>query len=525
MLRARTAADNSCRALGRVHWGVLLVLLPAGASAAARLLMDWIANVGRRVAGGADPQSANIQKLRAYHELAKEAVERAYAADVAGERERAARLYAKGLEIIQEALALKATSLGLNTDNVSTWRAELGSWQRGVQDRVRVLESRMACSSGGARGGGGGGGASISPAPSLSVILRAPSPAAPPPPAPAAAAQLRPRAPAAAPATAARRRPAAVAAGGGGAAAPGGAAAARAAIGKEEERLRQIILAEVLDRKPSIGFDDIAGLRSAKQALQEAVILPSLRADIFKGLRAPVRGILLYGPPGNGKTMLAKALAAESRATFFNISAASLTSKWVGEGEKLVRELFALAAEAAPSIVFMDEIDSLLSARGANEHDAARRLKTEFLVQFDGVATGDAPVVVIGATNRPAELDDAARRRLVKRIYIPLPDAEGREAILRHLLGRGTSAISASDVSKVVRATEGYSASDLTALCREAALGPVRELGPAIRSVAAERIRPIRLADFSDALQVIRPSIGKEQLRPFEEFTRDFGTA
>lgn len=147
--------------------------------------------------------------------------------------------------------------------------------------------------------------------------------------------------------------------------------------------------------------------------------------------------------------------------------------------------------------------------------------------QFDGVATGDAPVVVIGATNRPGELDDAVRRRLVKRIYIPLPDSEGRAAILNHLLSkepRGAAALSAGDISKVVASTEGYSASDLTALCREAALGPVRELGAAIASVAADRIRPLRLADFGGALGVIRPSLSREQLRAFEDFTRDYGT-
>eukprot|EP00879_Flechtneria_rotunda_P017121 GHRR01017930.1.p1 GENE.GHRR01017930.1~~GHRR01017930.1.p1 ORF type:complete len:372 (+),score=135.93 GHRR01017930.1:1335-2450(+) len=329
------------------------------------------------------------------------------------------------------------------------------------------------------------------------------------------------------------------------AAAAAGALAAKAAISKDEAKLRQIIMADILDQSPSVSFDDIAGLKLAKQALQEAVILPTLRADIFSGLRAPVRGILLYGPPGNGKTMLAKALATESKATFFNISAASLTSKWVGEGEKLVRALFAVAVERQPSIIFMDEIDSLLSARSSNEHDASRRLKTEFLVQFDGVAgagASEARVIVIGATNRPQELDDAVRRRLVKRIYIPLPDAEGRAAILHHLLEgsksssnkrRGNSnggvtagvrhSLSRRDTDRIVSSTQGYSASDLTALCREAALGPVRELGPAIASVPIDRIRPLHLQDFATALQVIRPSLSKDQLQAFEAFTREYG--
>ena len=132
-------------------------------------------------------------------------------------------------------------------------------------------------------------------------------------------------------------------------------------------------------------WNEIAGLEKAKQTLQEAVILPALRPDLFQGLRAPPRGVLLFGPPGTGKTMLAKCVATESHANFFNISASSLTSKWHGEGEKLVRKLFDIARKMQPSVIFIDEIDSLLSSRRENEHDAVRRLKTEFLVHLDGL--------------------------------------------------------------------------------------------------------------------------------------------
>ncbi|MEW5311945.1 MAG: hypothetical protein WDW38_003618 [Sanguina aurantia] len=305
---------------------------------------------------------------------------------------------------------------------------------------------------------------------------------------------------------------------------PSAPAAAAAGAPKDDQKYRDAVLGEILETAGSVSWADIAGLETAKQALMEAVVLPSLRADIFQGLRAPVRGILLYGPPGNGKTMLGKALAHEAKATFFNISASSLTSKWVGDGEKLVRALFQVASEHQPAIIFIDEIDSILSARSSNENDAMRRLKTEFLVQFDGVAGGSARVIVVGATNRPADIDDAVRRRLVKRVYIPLPEDQGRAAVIQHLLQSQKSKLHPTDFNKVVKATAGYSASDLNALCKEAAMEPIRELGPNIASVRLSAIRAIQAGDFNKALTAIKPSTDRAMLKGYEDWTREFGT-
>jgi SpoVK/Ycf46/Vps4 family AAA+-type ATPase len=194
----------------------------------------------------------------------------------------------------------------------------------------------------------------------------------------------------------------------------------------------EIVCNEVLEDAPTVAWSDIAGQDAAKAAVQELAVWPMQNPALFVGARAPPRGLLLFGPPGTGKTLLGRAVASNVDASFFSISASSLTSKWVGEGEKLVRALFAVAAALAPSVVFIDEVDSLLTARGGDgEHEASRRLKTELLVQMEGCGGGGnekGRILVIGATNRPEELDEAARRRLPKQLYVPLPCGAARRA-------------------------------------------------------------------------------------------------
>ncbi|KDP28731.1 hypothetical protein JCGZ_14502 [Jatropha curcas] len=292
-----------------------------------------------------------------------------------------------------------------------------------------------------------------------------------------------------------------------------------------EAKLVEMINTAIVDRSPSVKWDDVAGLEKAKQSLMEMVILPTRRRDLFTGLRKPARGLLLFGPPGNGKTMLAKAVASESQATFFNVSASSLTSKWVGEAEKLVRTLFMVAISRQPSVIFMDEIDSIMSTRLANENDASRRLKSEFLIQFDGVtSSSDDLVIVIGATNKPQELDDAVLRRLVKRIYVPLPDKNVRRLLLKHKLKGKAFSLPDGDLERLVSETEGYSGSDLQALCEEAAMMPIRELGANVLSVQSNQVRRLRYEDFQKAMTVIRPSLSKSKWKELEQWNEEFGS-
>uniref|UniRef100_A0A1B6CUX1 microtubule-severing ATPase n=2 Tax=Clastoptera arizonana TaxID=38151 RepID=A0A1B6CUX1_9HEMI len=292
-----------------------------------------------------------------------------------------------------------------------------------------------------------------------------------------------------------------------------------------DPKLAQLVLDEVLEGGSSVQWEDIAGQEVAKQALQEMAILPSLRPELFTGLRAPARGLLLFGPPGNGKTLLARAVATACNATFFSISAASLTSKYVGEGEKLVRALFAVARELQPSIIFVDEVDSVLSERREGEHEASRRLKTEFLVEFDGLPSNpEERLLIMAATNRPHDLDVAVLRRFTKRIYVTLPDLNTRIILLQRLLSRHDNPLNMSELSSLAALTDGYSGSDLTGLAKDAALGPIRELNTEqVRSLDPLRVRSITFQDFTESLKRIRRSVSPMSLITYEKWNREYG--
>ncbi|XP_052191626.1 uncharacterized protein LOC127800822 isoform X2 [Diospyros lotus] len=296
-----------------------------------------------------------------------------------------------------------------------------------------------------------------------------------------------------------------------------------------ENEFEKRLLADVIPSSDiGVTFDDIGALEKVKDTLKELVMLPLQRPELFlKGqLTKPCKGILLFGPPGTGKTMLAKAVATEAGANFINISMSSITSKWFGEGEKYVKAVFSLASKIAPSVIFVDEVDSMLGRReNPGEHEAMRKMKNEFMVNWDGLRTKDKErVLVLAATNRPFDLDEAVIRRLPRRLMVNLPDAPNREKILRVILAKEELAPDV-DLEVVANMTDGYSGSDLKNLCVTAAHCPIREILekekkekalafeenrplPALHSSAD--IRPLCLEDFKYAHEQVCASVSSE---------------
>ncbi|XP_060609525.1 katanin p60 ATPase-containing subunit A1 [Anolis sagrei] len=293
---------------------------------------------------------------------------------------------------------------------------------------------------------------------------------------------------------------------------------------------------DIISQNPNVRWDDIADLVDAKKLLKEAVVLPMWMPEFFKGIRRPWKGVLMVGPPGTGKTLLAKAVATECKTTFFNVSSSTLTSKYRGESEKLVRLLFEMARFYAPTTIFIDEIDSICSRRGTSEeHEASRRVKAELLVQMDGVggtSENDDPskmVMVLAATNFPWDIDEALRRRLEKRIYIPLPSAKGREELLRINL-RELELAGDVDLPTIAQNMDGYSGADITNVCRDASLMAMRRriegLTPEeIRNLSKDEMHmPTTMEDFEMALKKVSKSVSALDIEKYEKWIFEFGS-
>ncbi|KAE8377362.1 P-loop containing nucleoside triphosphate hydrolase protein [Aspergillus bertholletiae] len=272
-----------------------------------------------------------------------------------------------------------------------------------------------------------------------------------------------------------------------------------------------------------VSFEDIGGLDEIIEELKESVIYPLTMPHLYSStsslLTAP-SGVLLYGPPGCGKTMLAKALAHESGACFINLHISTLTEKWYGDSNKLVNAVFSLARKLQPSIVFIDEIDAVLGTRRSGEHEASGMVKAEFMTHWDGLTSANASgepqrVVVMGATNRIQDIDEAILRRMPKKFPVVLPPAPQRFRILSLVLKDTKVDQENFDLDYLVKAMAGMSGSDIKEACRDAAMAPVRELirekkaaGLQMTAVDPKEVRGLRTEDFftrAGGVRVIPP--------------------
>ncbi len=300
------------------------------------------------------------------------------------------------------------------------------------------------------------------------------------------------------------------------------------AVSSEEQELIDMISSTIVTESPKVNWDDIAGLENVKQAVREAIVLPIAKPELFKGARRPWSGILLFGPPGCGKTLLAKAAATECKATFFSASSADLLSKWLGESEKLISSLFKVARLKAPSLIFMDEIDSVATKRGeGSESGGERRVKTQLLSEIQGLkSTYDKPLLVLGATNRPWDIDNAMLSRFEKRVHVPLPDMKARAGIFKiHTEGVNTELTDEDYVELAVR-TEGYSGRDIANVCREVIMLPIRELdmsGLLESSDEEVNVRDISLKDFKKTLKKVKPMTNQALIKQYNDWAEEFG--
>lgn len=314
---------------------------------------------------------------------------------------------------------------------------------------------------------------------------------------------------------------------------------------------------EILETSPNVKWDDIIGLDDAKRLLKEAIVMPLKYPALFQGpLLQPWQGCLLFGQPGTGKTLLAKAVATETNTTFFNISASSITSKFRGESEKLIKVLFHLARYHAPSTIFFDEIDAIMGHRSSGqgssggdkmEHEGSRRMKTEILIEMDGLGKEgeNRNVFVLCATNLPWDIDIALLRRLDKKILVPPPDFAARTAMIASYFSNHVHTLKAEDFDEISSLTESYTGADIKLLCKEVAMGPIRTILNKLESTVLGsetkggmnlhisgnsyiqglmKSHPITKEHVMDSLKCTKPSSTSKICVQYETWANSFGS-
>ncbi|XP_067832379.1 fidgetin-like [Heptranchias perlo] len=284
-----------------------------------------------------------------------------------------------------------------------------------------------------------------------------------------------------------------------------------------DSQLLNLVTNEIVDCGPPVQWDDIAGLDTAKAVIEEQVLWPLMRPGAYSGVNGPPKSILLFGPHGGGKTMLTRCIATHLGATFLKVSGSSFISKWKGDGEMILQAMFLIARSRQPSVIFINELDAMLSIPAGEESIHLNSIKAKLLSHVEGVVNSSSDhIIVIGGTRHPDDIEETIHRYFVKRLYISPPDSIARQQILICTLSQQDHCLSDAEISLIVQHTEGYSGSDLMQLCQEAALGQGHGL--------TAQLQPATYKDFENAFSKVRPSVSQKELKLYTEWSKLFGS-
>ncbi|XP_062313948.1 fidgetin isoform X2 [Osmerus eperlanus] len=300
--------------------------------------------------------------------------------------------------------------------------------------------------------------------------------------------------------------------------------AAEEQLKNSDANLVEMVTTEILQQAPPVDWSDIAGLDLAKAAIKEEILWPILRPDMFSGLSSLPRSLLLFGPQGSGRTLLARCMASQLGAAFLHLSGSALVTKWPGDGEKIVQASFLVARCRQPAVVFISEVDVLLSAQQSDDGPASR-IKSELLMQLDSLlASSEEHVLVVCSSSRPEDIPDALRRYFARRLLVPLPDTAARHHMIGQLLSQHNYCLSDKERAMLVQRTEGFSGLDVARLCQEAVVGSLHGLPASdLSAMHPSQMRAVAYQDFDNVFCKFQPSISQKELDTYTEWNKMFG--